>query len=102
MATWYIRVKHCLASVRPQHAGFYRRVFNSTRPSEARYYHGLSFPMEMWACDCPVVYSNLLKCYPFFMPTDEERRRLFTPPRLAPLWTSPTVRAAPLENIAIV
>ena len=100
MATWHFRVKYCLSSVRPEHAAFYRRVFSSTRLSEARYYHGLNFPMEMWACDCPVVYPNLLKRYPFFLSTEEERRRLFTPPHLAPLWTRPTVRAAQLENIA--
>ena len=94
MATKYFDVKYCLSSVRPEHAAFYRRVFRSTRLAEARFYHGLNFPMEMWACDCPVVYPDLLKRYPFFMSTEEERRRLFSPPHLSPLWVHPTVRAA--------
>jgi hypothetical protein len=92
MATWYFRVKYTLSSVRPEHAAFYRRVFNSTILSESRFYHGLSFPMELWACDCPVVYPNLLVRYPFFRSTEEERRRLFLPPHRAPLWVRPTVR----------
>lgn len=94
MAVRHFRVKYCLSSVRPEHTAFYRRVFQSTRMAEARYYHGLSFPMEMWACDCPVVYPGLLKRYPFFMSTEEERRRLFSPPYAAPLWIRPSVRTA--------
>ncbi|MBI4921694.1 MAG: hypothetical protein HY834_08085 [Devosia nanyangense] len=94
MAVKHFDVKYCLSSVRPEHAAFYRRVFRSTRISEARFYHGLSFPMEMWSCDCPVVYPDLLKRYPFFMSTEEERRRLFSPPHQSPLWVHPSVRAA--------
>src|SRR3569623_122167 len=97
MATWHFRVKYCLSTVRPEHAACYRRVFNSSRLAEARYYHGLSFPMEMWACDCPVVYPTLVKRYPFFDSTEEERRRLFSPPNQSPLWSRPTARAVQLE-----
>src|SRR3569623_1533097 len=97
MATWHFRVKYCLSTVRPEHAAFYRRVFNSTRLAEARYYHGLSFPMEMRACDCPVVYPILVKRYPFFDSTEEERRRLFSPPHQSPLWIRPTARAVQAE-----
>lgn len=94
MATWHFRVKFCLSSVRPEHAAFYRRVFQSTRLSEARYYHGLSFPMEMWACDCPVVYPGLLRRYPFFRSTEEERHRLFDVPHGSWAVVHPTVRLA--------
>lgn len=94
MATWHFRVKFCLSSVRPEHAAFYRRVFQSTRLAEARYYHGLSFPMEMWSCDCPVVYPGLLRRYPFFRSTEEERQRLFSPPHLSPALVHPSVRLA--------
>jgi len=94
MATWHFRVKYCLSTVRPEHAAFYRRVFNSTQLGEARHYHGLAFPMEMWACDCPVVYPKLMKRYPFFDSTEDERQRIFAPPHLSPLWVHPTARAA--------
>ena len=94
MATWHFRVKYCLSTVRPEHVAFYRRVFNSTQLGEARYYHGLAFPMEMWACDCPVVYPKLMRRYPFFDSTEEERQRIFAPPHVSPLWIHPTARAA--------
>ena len=100
MAVWHFRVKYCLSTVRPEHVAFYRRVFNSTKLGEARYYHGLAFPMEMWACDCPVVYPNLIKRYQFFDSTEEERRRLFSPPHSSPLWVRPTVRAALAEDFS--
>ena len=94
MATWHFRVKYCLSTVRPQHVAFYRRVFNSTQLAEARYYHGLSFPMEMWTCDVPVVYPKLMRRYPFFDSTEEERERIFAPPHQSPLWIHPSVRKA--------
>jgi len=100
MAVWHFRVKYCLSTVRPEHVAFYRRVFNSTKLGDARYYHGLAFPMEMWACDCPVVYPNLIKRYQFFDSTEEERRRLFSPPHSSPLWVRPTVRAALAEDFS--
>jgi hypothetical protein len=94
MAVWHFRVKYCLSTVRPQHVAFYRRVFRSTQMAAARYYHGLSFPMEMWACDCPVVYPDLIRRYPFFDSTQEERQRIFGLPHQSPLWIHPTARLA--------
>ena len=77
MASAYARVRYCLASVRPEHAAFYRRVFNSSMLADERYYHGLKFPMQLWAADVPVEYPRLLRRYPFFMSTEEERNALF-------------------------
>jgi len=94
MATWYFRVKYCLSTVRPEHVAFYRRVFNSSKLGESRYYHGLSFPMEMWACDCPIVYPKLMLRYPFFNSTEHEREQLFGPPHKAPLWIHTSAREA--------
>lgn len=94
MAAWHYRVKYCLSSVRPEHAAFYRRVFNSKQFAGARYYHGLSFPMELWASDVPVEYPRLLRRYPFFMSTEEERHKLFAPLARAASIVRPTARAA--------
>ncbi|MEO6014307.1 MAG: acyl-homoserine-lactone synthase [Devosia sp.] len=94
MATWYFHVKYCLSTVRPEHVAFYRRVFNSSKLGDARYYHGLSFPMEMWACDCPIVYPKLMLRYPFFNSTEREREQLFGPPHVSPLWIHTTARDA--------
>ena len=77
MAVWHFSVKYCLNSVRPEHAAFYRRVFRSTQFSAARYYHGLSFPMVLYACDIPVIYPDLLRRYPVFRSTADERELLF-------------------------
>lgn len=79
LATKYFGSKYGLHSVRPEHAAFYRRVFSSTLMAEARYYHGLSFPMELWGCDAPAVYPKTVRRYPFFMSTAEERQKLFAP-----------------------
>jgi hypothetical protein len=79
MAVLHFRVKYCLSAVRPEHAAFYRRVYRSVQMCEARRYHGLSFPMVLYACDIPVIYDDLLRRYPFFRSTEEERERMFGP-----------------------
>jgi hypothetical protein len=77
LAVLHFSVKYCLNAVRPEHAPFYRRVYRSTQFSPERYYHGLSFPMVLYACDIPVIYGDLLRRYPFFRSTEEERQQLF-------------------------
>lgn len=94
MAAWHHRVKYCLSSVRPEHAAFYRRIFNSKQFAGARYYHGLRFPMELWASDVPVEYPRLLRRYPFFMSTEEERHKLFGPPAKVVPKVRPSARTA--------
>lgn len=77
IAIWHFRVKYCLNSVRPEHAAFYRRVFRSVQFSGPRYYHGLSFPMVLYACDLLSIEADLFRRYPFFRSTEQERRQLF-------------------------
>jgi hypothetical protein len=77
VAVQYFNVRYVLSTVRPEHAAFYRRVYRSEQLGDARYYHGLSFPMVMLACDIDVMYQDMLRRYPFFRSTPEERRRLF-------------------------
>ena len=94
MAIWHFSVKYCLNSVRPEHAAFYRRVFRSTQFSDARYYHGLSFPMVLYACDIPVIYPDLLRRYPFFRSTADERELLFNSSGAAVSAVRPSARLA--------
>lgn len=94
MAAAHYEVKYCLSSVRPEHSAFYRRIFNSKKLSDERFYHGLSFPMELWASDVPVEYPRLLRRYPFFMSTEEERRAMFGPIGAAGPIVRPTAREA--------
>jgi hypothetical protein len=77
MAIQHFAVKYCLSSVRPEHGAFYKRVFNSVALSEPRYYHGLTFPMVLYACDLLSDFDRLLGRYPFFRSTKEERESLF-------------------------
>lgn len=77
MAIQHFGVKYCLSSVRPEHGAFYRRVFKSVAMSESRYYHGLAFPMVLYACDLLSDFEGFLKRYPFFRSTTDERQRLF-------------------------
>lgn len=76
MAIQQYGVKYCLSAVRPEHGAFYRRVFKSVPISDERYYHGLSFPMVLYACDLLADWDGLLRRYPFFRSTKEERDAL--------------------------
>lgn len=63
--------------MRPEHTAFYRRVFRSTQLAGPRYYHGLSFPMVLYACDLLPMEGDLFRRYPFFRSTPEERDMMF-------------------------
>ncbi|WP_172121522.1 MULTISPECIES: hypothetical protein [unclassified Devosia] len=94
MAARHYGARYCLSSVRPEHSAFYRRVFNSTQWGEARYYHGLRFPMVLMVADVPVIYPPLLERYPFFMSTEEERQALFGSPSGSVKLVAPSARMA--------
>ncbi len=76
MAAQHFATFACLASVRPEHGAFYRRVFFSEPIGPQRTYAGLSFPIVLYSSptsNLPRVFGR----YPFFQSTEEERRRLF-------------------------
>lgn len=98
IAVMHFNVRYVLSSVRPEHAAFYRRVYRSQQLGEPRYYHGLSFPMVPLACDIDVMYQDMLRRYPFFRSTEEERQRLFGAPGRASLsLIKPSARQAQPE-----
>jgi hypothetical protein len=102
MAIWYFRVKYCLNSVRPEHSAFYRRVFQSEQLAGPRYYHGLTFPMVLYACDLLSNEARLFARYPFFRSTEAEREALFGPhPRAVPV-VRPSVRQATHAHLKLV
>lgn len=95
MAIRHFGVKYALSSVRPEHGAFYKRVFGSVPMSEPRYYHGLTFPMVLYACDLLSDWDKFLGRYPFFRSTQEERDMLFEQVGRAPmLKVKPTARVA--------
>ena len=77
MAVQHFSADFVLNAVRPEHGAFYRRVFRSFVMSEARHYHGLSFPIVLYACEIAVMYADLLRRYPFFRSTSEEQKMMF-------------------------
>lgn len=77
MASVYFNVDACLATVRPEHTAFYRRVFGSEMLAEEREYPGLSFPVQLFAAYVNTKLPGTLRRYPFFLSTAEEREKLF-------------------------
>ncbi len=77
LAVLHFGTKYCLNSVRPEHGAFYRRVYRSVALSEPRYHPAVSFPVVLYACDMLSIYDDLLRRYPFFHSTSEEREALF-------------------------
>jgi len=93
MATRHYQATYALHCVRPEHAAFYRRLFRSRLMCEARHWHDVGFPMELWGAKAADVYAETLARYPFFHSSEEERTRLFAPPHQSPLMVQPTPRA---------
>lgn len=79
MATRYFNSDFGLHCVRPEHGAFYKRVLSSYLLAPVRFYHGLTFPMQLWATEAKKVYGKTLQRYPFFASTPEEREELFGP-----------------------
>ena len=79
LAVRYFGTKYCLNSVRPEHGAFYRRVYRSVAWSEPRFHPAVSFPIMLYVCDMLAIYDDLLRRYPFFHSTSEEREALFGP-----------------------
>lgn len=77
MASDFFKVDFCLSSVRPEHGAFYRRVFQSKRIGEERYYKGLEFPVHMYSADVPKVLPGIYARFPFYRATIEEQKALF-------------------------
>ena len=93
MATRHFKASYGLHCVRPEHGAFYKRVLSSSLMCEARKWHDVGFPMELWGTRVEEVYEKTLRRYPFFNSSDTERRQLFAPPHATPIWVHPTPRA---------
>jgi hypothetical protein len=76
VACEYFHADLGLASVRAEHAAFYRRVFLHTI-SPPRAYPGLTKPICLMAIDFPAMRERIFARYPFLQSTHFERRMLF-------------------------
>ncbi len=77
MASDYFGVNYCMATVRPEHGAFYRRVFRFEPKGDVRYYEGLKFPVQAYVADVPKWLPDVYRRYPFFRATQEEKELLF-------------------------
>lgn len=93
MATRHFRATYGLHCVRPEHGAFYKRVLGSHLMCEARKWHDVGFPMELWGTKVSEVYDRTLRRYPFFHSSEEERANMFAPPYQTPIWVHPTARS---------
>ena len=94
VAVLYFNAKYCLNSVRQEHGAFYRRVYRSVALSEPRHNPNMTFPVMLYACDLIPIYDDLLRRYPFFASTHEEREALFGPVNKAVPAIRPSARWA--------
>ncbi len=77
LAAEYFRADHCLAAVRAEHQGFYRRAFNHQVICESRPYPQLAKPISLMTLHFPSASDGLYQRYPFFHSSDFERQGLF-------------------------
>jgi hypothetical protein len=66
-----------LASVRPEHRAFYRRVFLQQPMAEPRLFPGLLKPVGLMAADYPAIREKVFQRFPFMRSSAFERRMLF-------------------------
>jgi hypothetical protein len=73
----YYEADYCLATVRKEHAAFYRRVFNAEILCEPRPYPTLNAPICLLKTNVSSFRSKLLRRYPIFESSFTERRMIF-------------------------
>lgn len=81
MAAEHFAADVVLATVRSEHQAFYRRVFGHTVVCDARPYPSLKKPISLMMLDYPAERERILRRYPFFASTPEERAALYGDPR---------------------
>lgn len=79
MASDYFAANYCLATVRPEHLAFYKRVFRAEEFAEVRPYPDLDFSIALYGTNVDETLQTLYQRYPFFRSSPEERAGLFAP-----------------------
>lgn len=95
MACFYFEAPYCLSTIRPEHAGFYRRIYKSEQIGELRDYPGLNYQVVLYRADVESIRERSFQRFPFFKSTPMEQRLMFgKPPKgeLAPLTILPTAK----------
>jgi hypothetical protein len=98
IACGYFHADIGLASVRPEHRAFYRRVFLQQPRGEPRLFPGLLKPVGLMVADYPAIREKVFQRFPMMRSSAFERRMLFerSGERHSP------VRNLPFERATIV
>jgi hypothetical protein len=95
MACFHFDAPYCLATIKEEHVGFYKRIYRSEQIGELREYPGLNYPVVLYRATVAAIKERSFTRYPFFKSTPMEQRMLFAPPEegeLAPLTILPTAK----------
>ncbi|BBD39517.1 hypothetical protein Amn_43970 [Aminobacter sp. Y103A] len=95
MACFYFDAPYCLSTIRPEHAGFYRRIYKSEQIGELRDYPGLNYQVVLYRADVNSIRERSFQRFPFFKSTPMEQRLMFSRQpmgELAPLTILPTAK----------
>jgi len=77
MAFVHYDATYCLATVRKEHAAFYRRVFKAEILCEPRPYPGLKSPICLLKANVNLFRDQIVNRYPIFESSLTERRMIF-------------------------
>lgn len=94
VATCYFNQTSCLAAIKPDHAAFYRRMFNAFEIGGPAPYPGLIVPRYLYEAPCGENLAKTLERFPFFRSSPIEQRMLFgtLPEGRDPLTVLPTAK----------
>jgi hypothetical protein len=95
MACFHFEAPYCLATIREEHAGFYKRIYCSRQIGALRSYPGLNYPVVLYEADVAEIRDRSFRRFPFFRSTPMEQRLMFARPgqgELAPLTILPTAK----------
>jgi hypothetical protein len=99
LACGYFNADLGLASVRPEHRAFYRKVFLQEPMGEPRIYSGLLKPVGLMAARYPAIREKVFQRFPYMRSSAFERRMLFE--RKSPAHATDAV-VSPFERASIV
>lgn len=77
MASEYFTADQCLASVKPEHMAFYKRIFGTTVIAEAREHSGYGIKVGLGAAPISKIRDAVAVRFPFFKSMLHERRAMF-------------------------
>jgi hypothetical protein len=95
MACVYFAPDYCLSTIRPDHAAFYRRVFDAQQVGGLRDYPALNYQVVLYQAHYASIARQTGIRFPFFRSTLFEQRMMFGKPAagdLEPLTILPSVK----------